>query len=60
MCSSRMHRGQLRKSGDPYHALQVVLIVAKHPDAPSVCAGLLHDTVEDTLATDEDIRHLPS
>jgi GTP pyrophosphokinase len=58
--AARMHRGQLRKSGDPYimHPLEVASIVAQHNlDAPSVCAGLLHDTVEDTEATFEDVRH---
>ena len=58
--AARMHRGQLRKSGDPYimHPIEVALIVAQHNlDAPSVCAGLLHDTVEDTEATVEDVRH---
>ena len=58
--AARMHRGQLRKSGDPYimHPLEVAAIVAQHNlDAPSVCAGLLHDTVEDTEATFEDVRH---
>ncbi len=58
--AARMHRGQLRKSGDPYimHPLEVANIVAKHNlDAPSVCAGLLHDTVEDTEATIETVRY---
>lgn len=58
--AARMHRGQLRKSGDPYimHPLEVSYIVAQHNlDTPSVCAGLLHDTVEDTEATLEDVRH---
>ena len=58
--AARMHRGQRRKSGDPYimHPLEVALIVAQHNlDAPSVCAGLLHDTVEDTEATVDDVKH---
>ena len=58
--STRSHRGQTRKSGEPYimHPLEVALLVADlHLDAPSVCAGLLHDTVEDTEATIEDIRY---
>ena len=58
--SARSHQGQTRKSGDPYimHPLAVAHIVATlHLDAPSVCAGLLHDTVEDTDATIDDIRY---
>ena len=58
--AARMHAGQLRKTGDPYimHPLEVANIVATHNlDAPSVCAGLLHDTVEDTEATLADVRH---
>lgn len=58
--AARMHRGQLRKSGDPYimHPLEVANIVAQHNlDAPSVCAGLLHDTVEDTEATIDTVRY---
>jgi GTP diphosphokinase / guanosine-3',5'-bis(diphosphate) 3'-diphosphatase len=58
--AARMHKGQLRKSGDPYimHPMEVANIVAQHNlDAPSVCAGLLHDTVEDTEATIEDVRY---
>jgi len=58
--ATRAHRGQRRKSGDPYimHPLEVGLLVAQlNLDAPSVCAGLLHDTVEDTEATVEDVRY---
>ena len=58
--ASRMHRGQRRKSGDPYimHPIEVANIVAQHNlDAPSVCAGLLHDTVEDTEASIEDVKY---
>ena len=58
--ATRAHRGQTRKSGDPYimHPLEVALLVAQlNLDAPSVCAGLLHDTVEDTEATVEDVRY---
>ena len=40
------------------HPLEVALIVSKlHLDAPSVCAGLLHDTVEDTSATIEEVSY---
>jgi len=48
------HDGQTRKSGDPYvtHPLAVAQIIAEPKlDVASVCAGLLHDCVEDTSAT---------
>ena len=48
------HNGQTRKSGDPYvtHPLAVARIIAELKlDVASVCAGLLHDCVEDTSAT---------
>ncbi|MDP9037116.1 MAG: bifunctional (p)ppGpp synthetase/guanosine-3',5'-bis(diphosphate) 3'-pyrophosphohydrolase [Myxococcota bacterium] len=56
--SFRMHAGQKRKSGQPYivHPVSVAAILADlRLDAASVCAGLLHDVVEDTLATTDDI-----
>jgi len=59
--SARMHDGQLRKSGDPYfiHPVQVAQIITDmRLDTASVCAALLHDVVEDTKATDGDIRDL--
>jgi GTP pyrophosphokinase len=52
--SAEVHRGQRRLSGEPYltHPLQVAGIIADlRLDVPSVATGLLHDTVEDTLAT---------
>ncbi|MBV8761452.1 MAG: bifunctional (p)ppGpp synthetase/guanosine-3',5'-bis(diphosphate) 3'-pyrophosphohydrolase [Deltaproteobacteria bacterium] len=48
------HEGQTRKSGDPYvtHPLAVAQVIAELKlDVASVCAGLLHDCVEDTSAT---------
>jgi GTP diphosphokinase / guanosine-3',5'-bis(diphosphate) 3'-diphosphatase len=57
--SYRMHAGQKRKSGQPYivHPVSVAGIIADlRLDAASVCAGLLHDVVEDTLATADDIQ----
>jgi guanosine-3',5'-bis(diphosphate) 3'-pyrophosphohydrolase len=52
--SAEVHRGQRRASGEPYlvHPLQVAGIIADmRLDVPSIATGLLHDTVEDTLAT---------
>ncbi len=57
--SFRMHAGQMRKSGDPYfiHPASVAGTIADLKlDTASVCAGLLHDVVEDTLATTKDIE----
>lgn len=53
------HQGQLRKDGSPFvtHPLAVAQIVAEelHLDSESIEAALLHDTIEDTAATHEDI-----
>ena len=52
------HRGQLRKSGEPYiiHPLAVADIVADlELDVDSVIAALLHDCIEDTVATHQEI-----
>lgn len=52
------HREQTRKSGDPYfiHPASVAGIIATlRLDTASVCAGLLHDVVEDTAATTGDL-----
>src|SRR5262249_13678482 len=52
--SAGVHKGQRRASGEPLltHPLQVAGIIAEmRLDVPSVATGLLHDTVEDTLAT---------
>ena len=56
--AAKAHDGQLRRSGDPYvvHPLGVAATIADLKlDVPSVCAGLLHDCVEDTSATTDDI-----
>ena len=58
-CAEQAHRGQLRKDGTPYitHPLNVAQIVAEelHLDSESIIAALLHDTIEDTDVTHEDI-----
>ena len=55
-----LHEGQYRQSGEPYiiHPLNVAYILAEmHADSDTICAGLLHDTLEDTNITKEDIAH---
>ena len=55
--AAERHAGQKRRSGDPYvvHPVGVARIISElRLDVPSVCAGLLHDCVEDTSATAED------
>src|SRR5204863_8388640 len=67
--AERMHRGQVRKSGDPFitHPLAVAQILAElGMDTTTLVAALLHDTVEDTTYTlanverdfGEDVAHL--
>ncbi len=59
--ASRAHEGQTRRSGDPYvtHPVSVAEIIAELKlDIASVCAGLLHDCVEDTTATVEQLTTL--
>lgn len=55
-----LHGNQIRQSGEPYinHPLNVAYILSKmHADCDTVCAGLLHDTLEDTNIKKEDIAH---
>ena len=57
--ASFMHKDQKRKSGEPYiiHPLNVAYILARLGlDTTTICAALLHDVVEDTKATYEDIK----
>lgn len=57
--ATEMHKGQTRKSGEPYiiHPLHVAAtLVEWGMDIDSVLAGVLHDTVEDTVATSESIN----
>lgn len=57
--ASEAHKDQLRKSGEPYiiHPLYVAIILADlEMDKETIAAGLLHDVVEDTIMTEEEIR----
>ena len=59
--SAQVHKGQLRRSGEPYliHPLEVAYLLADIKlDDVSVATGLLHDTVEDTYTTIETIENL--
>ena len=57
--SEKAHEGQIRRSGEPYisHPLSVAGILADlRLDLDTIATGLMHDTVEDTGVTLEDIR----
>ncbi|MGN0155855.1 MAG: RelA/SpoT family protein, partial [Lachnospiraceae bacterium] len=57
--ASKAHKDQVRKSGEPYiiHPLYVAIILADlELDKETIVAGLLHDVVEDTIMTIEEIR----
>ena len=57
--AKQAHEGQLRRTGEPYiiHPLAVKKILEEwHMDEDTIIAGILHDTVEDTKLSLEDIR----
>ncbi len=59
--SADVHRGQKRLSGEPFliHPMAVAGVIADLKlDVQSIVGGLLHDTVEDTLATLDEIKNL--
>ncbi len=59
--SAKVHKGQVRLSGEPYltHPLEVAGILIKMKmDEVGIAAGLLHDTVEDTLTELSDIERM--
>lgn len=56
--ADKKHEGQMRKSGDPYitHCIGVAEILATlHAGPSTICAGFLHDTIEDTGTTKAEI-----
>jgi len=56
--AEKMHDGQLRKSGEPFviHPIEVATMLAEmNMDLPSIAAGMLHDVVEDTPMTYDDV-----
>ena len=57
--AEHMHAGQFRRSGEPYfvHPVGVASIIADmRLDTASIVTGLLHDTVEDTVASLDQVR----
>lgn len=57
--AAKVHQGQTRRSGEPYltHPMEVAGILAKmRLDVPSIITAFLHDTVEDTVATIEEVE----
>ena len=59
--SAKVHHGQTRLSGEPYlsHPLSVAMMLTElNLDEYAVVTGLLHDTVEDTIATIDEIKEL--
>ena len=59
--TARVHQGQMRLSGEPYliHPVAVADVIAELKlDVPSIVGALLHDTVEDTLVTLDEIKNL--
>ena len=57
--AAKAHQNQVRKSGEPYiiHPLCVAIVLADlEMDKETIAAGLLHDVIEDTIMTEDEIR----
>lgn len=57
--SAKAHKGQVRRSGEPYlqHPIAVAgVLTSLKTDVTAIVAGLLHDTLEDTVATPEELE----
>lgn len=57
--SCNKHEGQKRKSGEPYiiHPIAVAeILIQLDMDGDTICAGLLHDTIEDTTASHDELE----
>ncbi|MBV5350225.1 bifunctional (p)ppGpp synthetase/guanosine-3',5'-bis(diphosphate) 3'-pyrophosphohydrolase, partial [bacterium] len=58
---AKVHQGQTRLSGEPYiiHPLEVAgLLATLKLDVASIVTGFLHDTIEDTLTTSEELAEM--
>ena len=59
--SAKVHHGQTRLSGDSYmtHLMEVASILTRlRMDVPTIMTGLLHDTIENTLSTEAELREV--
>lgn len=59
--ADKAHEGQMRQSGEPYitHPISVAhILVELGMDTETICAGLLHDVVEDTASTLDEIKKM--
>lgn len=57
--AAKLHEGQVRRSGEPYlsHPMEVAYILAQMKlDLPTIAAGLLHDVLEDSVISLEEIK----